>query len=158
MSIFLEYFRIKQGLNYDIYRLSNTYGPGQNKIGFGVINTWLRRAAAGESIVIYGDGQAKKDFLFVEDAVKMISYSLHADINKSEVFNINSGIETSLEEILNTIKKLAPDVQVEYKKGMPSDNKIVRLSNKKILEKLNGFEFTSLTEGISKTWTSIIRD
>ena len=155
---FLEYFRIKQGLNYDIYRLSNTYGPGQNKIGFGVINTWLRRAAAGESIVIYGDGQAKKDFLFVEDAVGMISYSLHADIDKSEVFNINSGIETSLEEILNTIKKLAPDVQVEYKRGMLSDNKIVRLSNKKILEKLNGFKFTSLTEGISKTWASIIRD
>jgi len=156
IEYFLEYFKIKSNLQYDIYRVSNAYGPKQNKIGFGVINTWLRAAALGEKINIMGDGTAEKDYIYIEDVAKMVALSTYSDIYKSGVYNVCSGETTSLNKILEIIKLNCGDgIEINTLDAPPSDNKTVRLDNTKILRSINLERSTPIEEGIEKTWKYI---
>lgn len=154
---FLEYFREKSGLNYDVYRISNPYGTGLKKIGFGVINTWLRAAQVNRPVRIFGDGTAAKDYIYVEDAVRMIAKSLEMPTDRSEIFNVCSGESTSLKKILETIIQVTgKDLEIIYEPSPKSDNKTVVLKNEKILAQFSGFQFSSLETGIRKIWEEML--
>jgi len=153
---FLEYYRLKSGINYDIYRLSNVYGPGQNKVGFGVINTWLRNAKEDAIIKVYGDGTASKDYIYIDDAVRLMSHSVVSDEDTSFLFNICSSETHSLNDIIRVIENiLDKPLNVEYIDRAKSDNAIVRLDNKKILQNFDLKTFISLEEGVLLTWDSL---
>lgn len=152
---FLEYFRVRSGLNYDVYRISNPYGPGLNKPGFGVINTWLRAVAKGEKIRMYGDGKASKDYIYIDDLIHFLGHSINSG-NESEVYNVSSGEISSLNDIVAAINRLdLGDMDIERLPGALGDNKIVRISNQKILSRYPDFNFTSLEEGIAITSRSV---
>lgn len=158
VEYFLEYFKVKSDLAYDVYRISNPYGPGLDKPGFGVINTWLNAAINGHPINVYGDGSVSKDYIFIEDLVNFLDLSL-LDIGRSEVFNISSGEISSLAEILKLIQSIVSHpVKVNYLSGGVGDNTIVRISNEKILQKRKGYLFYSLSEGVRKTYRKMLVD
>jgi nucleoside-diphosphate-sugar epimerase len=53
-------------------RLANVYGPGPRSRGVdrGVLNLMVRRALKGEDLVVYGDGEFLRDYVFVEDVAR----------------------------------------------------------------------------------------
>lgn len=58
------------GMRISVVRLFNTYGPGQADDGYGgVIAKFTRQALTGKALTIYGDGNQRRDYLWVEDAV-----------------------------------------------------------------------------------------
>jgi len=58
-------------LPYCIFRLSNPYGPGSPDAGkgYGIINQFIRAAAEGKTITIFGDGAQKRDYIYVDDTI-----------------------------------------------------------------------------------------
>ena len=153
IEYFLEYFRIKDGLNYDIYRVSNAYGPYLDKPGFGVINTWLRLVSMNKPVTIKGDGENYKDYIFVKDVTKILAFSTQNDTSQSEIYNVCSSISTSLNEIITLLGEVTgKDIKVSYSKSLKSDNKIVRLNNEKIKQQLQKEKLVTLRDGIAKTW------
>ena len=154
---FLEYLRIKNNLQYDIFRISNAYGPYLDKNNFGVINTWIRKIVKGEHITIFGDESVSKDYIYIEDVVNSLSLSLHSSTNNSQIYNLSSGITYSLNEILRILQKQVKGKKIKIIRSEPSksDNPYVNLDNTKIKSNrsLNGLgSFTSIQSGINKTY------
>lgn len=153
---FLEYFYRKNGINYDIYRISNIYGPGLNKTGFGVINTWLNATKNNQSIRVFGDGSAAKDYIYIDDVIHLIGNSLNKPFSSSNTYNVCSSTTITLNKILETIKKVTKtNPSITYEHSLKSDNQIVTLDNTKILSEFPNFEFTPFEKGIKKIWDNL---
>lgn len=95
-------------------RLSNPYGPGQDfKKGIGFIDAVLKKAINHEEISIWGDGTIVRDYIYIDDACKIMCSLLDYD-GEYTIINVGTGIGTSQNTILDAIKTLGLDVQVNY--------------------------------------------
>ena len=88
------------GLNTVITNCSNNYGPKQHDEKF--IPTIIRKALAGESIPIYGDGKNIRDWLYVLDHCKGIDLIYHKG-KKGETYNIGGRNERTNLQIVDAI-------------------------------------------------------
>lgn len=103
---YLEYFKKKYNLNYVVYRLSNPYGPGQVvKNNQGVIPSFIQKIQNDESVTIYGDGTSSRDYIHAKDVADMITATFFKD-NKHAVYNIGSGKQTTLHNIIESLEAL----------------------------------------------------
>lgn len=84
-------------------RYFNVYGPGQSDAYAGVITAFIKKAIKNEDIVIYGDGQQVRDFIFVDDVVEANVAAMNYNAEKPEVFNIGNGMETSINKLAEKI-------------------------------------------------------
>jgi UDP-glucose 4-epimerase len=93
-------FNDMYGLNYNAMRYFNVYGPRMDTRGkyTEVIIRWYHLIKEGKPPMIYGDGKRTSDFVYVEDVARANILALKADVT-DEVFNVASGVETSLEEL-----------------------------------------------------------
>lgn len=88
------------GMNTVITNCSNNYGPKQHDEK--LIPTIIRKALAGESIPIYGDGKNIRDWLYVLDHCKGIDLVYHTG-KEANVYNIGGRNERSNLQIVDTI-------------------------------------------------------
>jgi UDP-glucose 4-epimerase len=80
-------------------RVSNVYGPGQPAVsGQGVVGYWLRAAAAGEHLTVYGDPGTTRDYVYLSDVTDAL-LAVHAADAVPPVVNVGSGRATSLDEL-----------------------------------------------------------
>ena len=89
-------------------RVFNAYGPGQHLPPSHppVIPNFLRQGIRGGSLVVHGDGNQTRDFVFVKDAVRgMIAAATAKTINQS-VINIGSGLEISVRTVIQKVLEL----------------------------------------------------
>ena len=97
-EFYVKFYANIYGLKYTILRYANVYGPRQNPKGeAGVVSIFSTRMLAGEDIFIYGDGNQKRDYIFVGDVVKANLKSLHLENN--DVFNIGTEKMTSVNDL-----------------------------------------------------------
>jgi UDP-glucose 4-epimerase len=79
-----------------------------------VLVRWMERIAAGRPPLILGDGTQTMDFVFVDDVARVNVLAAEADVT-DEVFNVGSGVETSLTELAETLLRvMGSDLRVEY--------------------------------------------
>ncbi|MDA7818355.1 dTDP-glucose 4,6-dehydratase [Sulfurimonas sp.] len=88
------------GLNTVVTNCSNNYGPKQHDEK--LIPTIIRKALAGESIPIYGDGKNIRDWLYVLDHCKGIDLAYHNG-KESNVYNVGGRNERTNLQIVNAI-------------------------------------------------------
>jgi UDP-glucose 4-epimerase len=89
-------------------RVFNAYGPGQHLPASHppVIPNFLRQAVRNGTLVVHGDGNQTRDYVFVEDVVDaMVAAATTPTVDRS-VINIGSGTETSLRELVNLVLKV----------------------------------------------------
>jgi UDP-glucose 4-epimerase len=96
----LRSFHAMHGLDYVALRYFNVYGPRMDIHGAytEVLVRWMERIAAGEPPIILGDGSQTMDFVFTTDIARANVLAAKADVT-DEVFNVASGVETSLAEL-----------------------------------------------------------
>lgn len=100
------------GLNFAITRGSNTYGPGQ--FPEKIIPKFIRCAAAGEEVPVYGDGEQSREWLYVSDhAYGIWLAGVYSEPNM--IFNIGSGVERTNLELISAINSIRPDFQLRAK-------------------------------------------
>lgn len=98
-------------LPYVIFRYSNIYGPHQNPFGeTGVVSIIAKQMQQNKEVVIYGDGNQVRDFLFVEDVVSANRIALQKMTNK--IYNLGSGRGYSVNDLFHSLKGL-----IDYKKA-----------------------------------------
>jgi len=159
------------GLKPLILRLSNPYGPYHYSMKQGVINVAMTKALKGETLEIWGSGEGKKDYIFVEDYVDILFRLLAigewrmANGEKLEatgdrlqeigVINVASGQLLSVNEIVEAVKGYVPDFQVEYKDAQKFDASHFALDTTKLMALLPDFKFTNFEDGLEQTyvWT-----
>jgi UDP-glucose 4-epimerase len=96
----LRSFNDMYGLPYVALRYFNVYGPRMDIDGkyTEVLIRWMERLDTGQPPLIYGDGSQTMDFVYVDDAARATILALASNVS-DEVFNVASGVETSLNEL-----------------------------------------------------------
>ena len=150
---YLKCFYEVYDLDYVILRYGNVFGPRQDPFGeAGVISIFLSQVLKGESPVIFGDGFQTRDFVFVEDVVEANMKALQYN-SFPRIFNIGTGIETSVNEIFSTIISIAgAKLPPKYSPERKGEVKRIALDISRSFEKLSWTPKTTLDEGIKKTW------
>jgi nucleoside-diphosphate-sugar epimerase len=87
-----------------IFRLPGIYGKGDPVQS--TICRMVQAAVKDRSIPIEGDGQALRDFVFVEDVCKIVDYALGNRVGG--IFNIATGKSSSIREIAETVAAQLP--------------------------------------------------
>lgn len=152
MEHYLEYFKRQLGLPYVIWRLTNPFGPRQfTKNNQGVIPNFIDKINNGEELVIYGDGTTSRDYIFAEDAVKMMLTTFKND-NNYPVYNIGRGEQTSLTELINTLSKIMNTNPAKRNIDAPKTFLVhSSVSIERYLAEFGQPNFTSLKTGLQKT-------
>jgi UDP-glucose 4-epimerase len=88
-----------------IVRYSNVFGVGQRPDNpyCGVISKFFASAYAGKSIQVHGDGEQTRDFTYIDDAVNATMLAAIHPRAEGEVFNVGTGIETSINALVRLI-------------------------------------------------------
>jgi UDP-glucose 4-epimerase len=148
---YLHFYKTEYGLNYSILRYANVYGSRQNPFGeAGVVAIFTHKLLNAEQPIINGDGMQTRDYVFSGDVVK--ANLLVLNDNSSDIYNIGTGIETSVNELFKTLNDLTGG-NIEEKHCPPSKGEQQRsvISSDKIYKKLNWKPSTSLIEGLKVT-------
>lgn len=111
------------GLNTVITNCSNNYGPKQHNEK--LIPTIIRKALAGESIPIYGDGKNIRDWLYVLDHCKGIDIVYHTG-KEANVYNIGGRNERTNLQIVDAITTILDE-------KVPPKDKIGKKSYKELI-------------------------
>ena len=93
------------GIETVCLRIFNAYGPGQQILPVHppVIPGFLRQAWENGTLVVHGDGNQTRDFVYVDDVVDAMAAAATApDINQA-IINIGSGAETSMRELVHEV-------------------------------------------------------
>jgi UDP-glucose 4-epimerase len=105
-----DYLRIYErlhGLSHAVFRISNAYGPRQGKLGVqGAVATFFQRILNGEPIEIWGDGEIRRDYVYVGDVAAVIARTLCSDEIRG-TFNLAYGTAVSLLELITSIEQVA---------------------------------------------------
>lgn len=149
---YLAYFKRKYGTEYVVYRLSNPFGPRQVvKNNQGVIPAFLHKIMQGERIEVFGDGTMSRDYIYIEDAVNMIAKSF-LQPNKHAVYNIGSGKQITLNEIISSLKQvLDKDISVAYKDAPQTFLQKTSISIDRFREEFGEPDITAFAQGLART-------
>ena len=100
-------------------RYFNVFGPRQDPSSHysGVISRFISALASGGRPVIYGDGEQSRDFTYVSNVVDGNLRAAESPQAVGRVFNVATGRQTTLNELLEALKKLTgrADVGAEYR-------------------------------------------
>lgn len=143
----------KYGLPAVSLRYFNVYGPKQNPVGAytSVIPIFSIKALKKEPLIIYGDGEQTRDFVFVKDVVK--ANVLAAETNNVKgVFNIANGHTISINELAVKIKEITgTGSEIIYEPERPGDIKHSSASVEKAKRELKFKAEGNLDAGLSLT-------
>ncbi len=135
------------------FRYFNIYSERQGLGAFytQVFQKWIHAIHNGEEIIMYGDGEQTLDLVHSSDAARANVLAMFNDKVKNEHFNVGTGKETSLKEILELIEKLlGKKANVRHEE---SDPHLVRrrcASIKKINDQLGFKPSVTVEEGTKK--------
>lgn len=150
---FAEHFRDEIGLEPIMLRFANLYGPGQlAQRDQGVIAAWCRAVLHGEPIVLYGDGDVRRDFLYTEDAAEATHVIAMQD-DATGTYNVGSGRSYSLREILDVLQTVVDrPIQVRREPSRRIDVPVTQLDCERLRARTGWTPATELTDGIAASW------
>lgn len=96
------------GISYIGLRYQNVYGPGQSLSNpyTGILSIFSTRILNENEINIFEDGLESRDFVYIDDVVDATIKAIEYDSEINEIFNVGSGISTSVLDVSKELKKL----------------------------------------------------
>ena len=103
----LRSYRAMYGLPYVALRYFNVYGPRMDVHGkyTEVLVRWMERIDSGQPPLILGDGRQTMDFVYIDDVAQANVLALLSPV-EDRVFNVASGVETSLLELAQALLRV----------------------------------------------------
>jgi UDP-glucose 4-epimerase len=132
-------------------RYGNVYGPRQDPHGeAGVVAIFLGRLASGEAPRIFGDGRQTRDYVYAGDAA---AATLAAAGRDGAVFNVGTGVETSVLDLYETCRRVAGS-SLEAVAAPPRLGELQRsVLDVALAERELGWRAeVPLEEGLRRTW------
>jgi UDP-glucose 4-epimerase len=156
-KLMFEGLLVDSGLPSTSLRLSNAYGPGQpTRPGQGVVAHWLAAAVAGRPLHIFGDGEAVRDFVFVDDvAAAIVAACTSARV--PPVVNVGSGQPTRLRQLAEIVLAAVADpaLEITLDPGRTFDVATTWLDVSLARTALGWTPTTTLTEGVASQWADL---
>jgi nucleoside-diphosphate-sugar epimerase len=113
------------GLHTVVLRISNPYGshvPGDPaRVGYGVVNAFVDRAMAGETIPLFGGGAQLRDLIFVDDVVRAVLLASLLGGAWGSAINVGSGEGVSLRSVAEAVVAEVGNGAVDVNAAWPAD-------------------------------------
>jgi len=139
------------GLNYTIFRPHNVYGIPQN-LGDkyrNVIGIFMNNMMKGNSINIFGDGNQRRAFTYIDDIIPALAEAPVNDLACNEIFNVGSDKDYSLNELAQIVKDtMKSDAKICHVDAR-NEVKIAYCDHGKFKKAFGDKSDTPLSEGIS---------
>jgi nucleoside-diphosphate-sugar epimerase len=114
-----RFYSIRKDVECISLRYFNTYGPGENSKSqyASVIWRFIKSFHKHERPVIYGDGEQRRDFIYIDDNVKGTYLAMEKGI-PGESYNIGSGDSNTFNRIYEIVKEMMnSDLMADYIKN-----------------------------------------
>lgn len=138
----LRSFNDMYGTSYVAFRYFNVYGPRMDIHGkyTEVLIRWMERIENGQPPLILGDGKTTMDFVYIDDVARANVLGLKSDVS-DEIFNIASGVETSLNDLAAALMRvMGREMTPEYGPERKVNPVSRRLADTTKAERLLGFK------------------
>jgi UDP-glucose 4-epimerase len=149
---YLFYFSRFYNLKFTVLRYGNVYGPRQNPYSeAGVVAIFSTNILEKKTPVIFGNGEQTRDFIYIEDVVDANLIMLGNNVNG--IFNVGTGIETSVNHIFDYIRKSSGlDLKKVY--AEPRRGEVMRscISPEKITRLTGWYSSIKIEDGIRRTF------
>ena len=114
-------------------RYFNVFGPRQdpNSAYAAAPALFCNRAIHGKKITIFGDGEQSRDFVYVDDVVKVNAFFMENDLEG--VYNVATGTTVTINELVNRILFMTDSQsEVEHQAERPGDIRHLQASTDKL--------------------------
>ena len=143
------------GLETVALRYFNVFGPRQDPTSqySGVISRFIAALLKGEPPVIFGDGEQSRDFTYIANVVRANLNAAETASGIGQVINVANGERTSLNQLLEILKRLTgkTEVQAEYREPRAGDVRHSLAENTRAKEMLDYKTLVGLEEGLRLT-------
>jgi len=148
---YIRYFERVHGMLATILRLSNVYGPRQNSQGeAGVVAIFCDRALTGGQILLDGDGEQTRDFVYVEDVAGAFLTACIEGITGT--CNVSTGKETTVNRLYYAISEAVHTTPaVEHGPARPNDMRRSVLSSDRLQRAGSWKPQVAFDEGVART-------
>jgi UDP-N-acetylglucosamine 4-epimerase len=160
-EIYAEAFQRSFGMESVGLRYFNVFGERQDPQGAyaAVIPRWITSSIHGEPIVINGDGEQTRDFVYVEDVAKAnVAAALIENVSPGLVLNVAGGQEMSINKLSQLISTLVlkaskqpHEIRRIYRSERPGDIRHSHASVDRTREVLN-WKAKTFTEGFERAF------
>ena len=145
------------GIASTCLRLTNTYGPGMRvkDARQTFLGIWMKQVISDEVIKVFGDGEQRRDFNYVDDVVEaLILSSLNKDAI-GKIYNLGSNEVIKLKDLANDLIKINGNGKWELV-PFPDERKAIDIGDyygnwDKIRNELNWEPQIGLSVGLEKT-------
>lgn len=154
-ELFVQQFLNNSNTKYTIFRVFNTYGPGEN-INFvkkGMLSIYASYIWRNKPIIVKGSLKRYRDFLFIEDNINVLYNSLQNKKSYNQIYNLSSGEKIVIEDLIRIMLKVAgknKNYTINEALGTPGDSFGTHASIDKLSSDFDWTPKYSLTEGIFK--------
>lgn len=154
-ELFIRQILSNSNTQFTIFRLSNTYGLGEN-LNFqkkGMVSIYIGYIWKKKPISVKGSLERYRDFTFVTDTVDALISCHKKSISYGEIYNLSSGVKTHIKDLLNSILiafNLPKDYKIKQLPGTPGDSFGFHPNSDKIKKHLNWSPKIELNVGLKK--------
>lgn len=149
---YLDFYRRQHGLEPVILRLFNIFGPRQAPSSpySGVISVLTERAMHQQPLVVFGDGEQTRDFVYVADLVSILIQALQADPPSLGAVNVGLGRSVSLNQVIDELGIVtgSPLTVIHHALRL-GDLRHSRAHNARLLERFKLPAPTSIGDGLA---------
>jgi UDP-glucose 4-epimerase len=159
VELYMAYYGRLHGLQTVALRYANVYGPRQDPHGeAGVVAIFCNRILEDRAMTAFGTGEQTRDYVFVKDVARANLAAATREIPPAgqldaRGFNIGTTIETSVNELAQTLKRVAgSDVAIEYAPARPGEQQRSAVVIEKAQRLLGWSPQVSLEDGLRETY------
>ena len=149
---YLYMYHFNYGLKYTVLRYPNVFGPRQDPHGeAGVVAIFTGKMLAAEPVMINGDGEQTRDFVFVGDCARANYLAVTTD-HQPGIYNIGWGRPTSINEIFSSLAKITSYPHpVAYGPAKVGETRHIYLNATKANRDLGWSPTIALDDGLRET-------
>ena len=144
---------------------TNLYGPGDNYDlqNAHVLPALIRKfyeATLSKSLTVkvWGSGKPRREFLHVDDMAEACFFIMNNNAIKNEIINIGTGIDSTIKEMAEAIKKIANyNGAIQFDTSMP-DGTMQKLLDTSTLRTLGWTFKINLQTGLADTYTDFVNN
>jgi nucleoside-diphosphate-sugar epimerase len=153
-EMYAELFTNSFGFEVVALRYFNVYGPRQrpDSMYAAAVPIFIRKLLDGKPVTIFGDGGQTRDLINVHDVVRANLIASEHPNAAGEVFNICTGVETRLLDLLDVLYELFPNaLQTEFTATRAGDIYRSVGSPQKAFDGMGFSAQVSLVDGLNET-------
>ena len=150
-----KFYANRSNTKFSVLRHTNIYGPHdkfENINGHFMSSIISKSRYASNKLEVWGNGQEKRDFLYVEDLCSAIKNIINGQKMNYDLINVSYGKAFSIKSMVKKIKLLMnKGYKIIFNKKKPSIKINILVNNSKMIRKYNWRPKISIDEGIKKT-------